>query len=91
MFVVGPAIGYIVGGMFLNIYADFDTLEPGQTIPITPKSPLWVGAWWIGFVLAWLLAWFFAFIIALYPAVLPGAEQYNQVTGIVSLSHPIIN
>ena len=68
-FVVGPAIGYMLGGSLLEMYVDFDTLE---TLPaFTSSSQMWVGAWWLGFVIAWIMAWTCALFIFCYPAVLP--------------------
>jgi len=78
-FVIGPAIGYILGGRLLALYTDFDTLEPGVNVSLTTNSPLWVGAWWLGFLITWLMAWCCSFCFALFPAVLPGAEKHNQV------------
>ena len=54
---IGPAIGYILGGRLLTLYTDFDTLEPGVNVSLTTNSPLWVGAWWLGFLITWLMAW----------------------------------
>ena len=54
---IGPAIGYILGGRLLALYTDFDTLEPGVNVSLTTNSPLWVGAWWLGFLITWLMAW----------------------------------
>jgi len=45
--VIGPALGYILGGGLLKVFVD--------TVPsldITPESVIWVGAWWPGFLLA---------------------------------------
>ena len=41
-FVVGPALGYLFGGLFLNIYTDFDAGI--QIEGLDKNSPLWVGA-----------------------------------------------
>ena len=49
-FVVGPAIGYILGGYFLEIYTDFDQGPTPQML--NSDSPLWVGAWWFGFMIS---------------------------------------
>ncbi|EDQ90830.1 uncharacterized protein MONBRDRAFT_460, partial [Monosiga brevicollis MX1] len=45
----GPALGYILGGVFLNIYVS-PGHETGQDID--PDSTGWVGAWWIGFLIS---------------------------------------
>ncbi|XP_022088820.1 solute carrier organic anion transporter family member 4A1-like [Acanthaster planci] len=45
---LGPAVGYLVGGLFLGIYTDFPKQPPGG---ISDDHPLWVGAWWLGSVM----------------------------------------
>ncbi|XP_033640416.1 solute carrier organic anion transporter family member 4A1-like [Asterias rubens] len=45
---LGPAIGYLVGGLFLGIYTDFPK-EPNEGI--NADHPLWIGAWWLGLVM----------------------------------------
>ena len=49
-FIVGPAIGYMLGGYFLTIYTDFD--QKGNILNLDSDSNLWVGAWWLGFMLS---------------------------------------
>ncbi|KAK3087766.1 hypothetical protein FSP39_010363 [Pinctada imbricata] len=49
---LGPALGYIVGGQMLDIYVDYFEVDG---IALTPEDPRWVGAWWIGFVVAFVL------------------------------------
>ena len=81
MFVVGPAIGFMMGGRFLSMYTDFNVLSDSEfaSLKLTEGSPLWVGAWWLGFVIAWLMAWACSFVIGLYPATLPGASVHNEI------------
>ena len=68
-FVVGPALGYLLGGFFLSIYTDIDS---GIAIEnLTSDSPLWVGAWWMGFLMAFVLTWCCAFFLSCYPSVIP--------------------
>ena len=68
-FVVGPAIGYMLGGSLLELYVDFGALE--TELPFTASDQVWVGAWWVGFVIAWVMSWVCAFFIFCYPALLP--------------------
>ncbi|KAL1487255.1 hypothetical protein MTO96_046598, partial [Rhipicephalus appendiculatus] len=49
--VMGPAIGFILGGTFLKTYADVSV--DAASIGLSPSSTVWVGAWWIGFVITW--------------------------------------
>ena len=68
-FVVGPAIGYMLGGSLLKLYVDYDTLT--SSLPFTASDQIWVGAWWVGFVIAWIMSWSCALFIFCYPAILP--------------------
>lgn len=48
------------------------------SLTITPASPRWVGAWWIGFLVSGVLAFIVAFPIGGFPKILPGSEAYRQ-------------
>jgi len=47
---VGPAFGYILGAVTTKYYIDFDRVE-GE-VNLTPSDPAWIGAWWLGFLVA---------------------------------------
>ncbi|KAK3524009.1 hypothetical protein QTP70_017519 [Hemibagrus guttatus] len=49
--VIGPALGYLLGSVLLRFYVDFDTMSPGKIL-LERTDPRWVGAWWLGFLLA---------------------------------------
>ncbi|XP_060792871.1 solute carrier organic anion transporter family member 4A1-like [Neoarius graeffei] len=68
---IGPAAGYLLGGYFLNIYT-----EIGQITLLTPESPLWVGAWWLGFLAGGAAALITAVPILGYPRQLPGSQRF---------------
>ncbi|XP_019492785.1 PREDICTED: solute carrier organic anion transporter family member 4A1 isoform X3 [Hipposideros armiger] len=69
--ILGPAAGYLIGGALLNIYT-----EIGQRTELTTESPLWVGAWWVGFLGAGAAASLIAIPILGYPRQLPGSQRY---------------
>ncbi|TKC45025.1 hypothetical protein EI555_003537 [Monodon monoceros] len=75
--ILGPAAGYLVGGALLNIYT-----EIGQRTELTIESPLWVGAWWVGFLGTGVAAFLIAMPILGYPRqlpdvhILPGSQRY---------------
>ncbi|KAK3087002.1 hypothetical protein FSP39_000238 [Pinctada imbricata] len=75
--IVGPAIGYLAGGAFLDIYVDFNSVD-SSSVKITPDSPRWVGAWWVGFLITAALAFIVAFPLGGFPTSLPGSSQYRQ-------------
>ncbi|KAK3593464.1 hypothetical protein CHS0354_020230 [Potamilus streckersoni] len=74
---LGPGIGYIVGGQFLNIYVDFDRVDLAS-IMMTPTDPRWVGAWWLGFVLSCGLFWIIAIPLFAFGAELPSARSVRD-------------
>ncbi len=68
---IGPGIGYMVGGAFLNIYTDFGSVNL-STLDLTPRDPGWVGAWWLGFIIGGAIAFLVAVPILGFPSELPG-------------------
>ncbi|XP_055958060.1 solute carrier organic anion transporter family member 4C1 [Patella vulgata] len=75
--ILGPGIGYIVGGQFLNFYVDFDRLDSAG-LSITPDDPRWVGAWWIGFLVAAILNLTVALPLFLFGKELPSAKHVRE-------------
>lgn len=69
---LGPAIGFLVGGFLLDIYTDFATV-PTDSLPIESDSPLWVGAWWLGFLITSGLGLCVVLPLSGFPKRLPGA------------------
>nr|XP_057941603.1 solute carrier organic anion transporter family member 4A1 [Doryrhamphus excisus]XP_057941604.1 solute carrier organic anion transporter family member 4A1 [Doryrhamphus excisus]XP_057941605.1 solute carrier organic anion transporter family member 4A1 [Doryrhamphus excisus] len=80
--IVGPAAGYLLGGYFLNIYTEIHL-----TTDMTPENPLWVGAWWIGFLVGGAAGLLVAFPILGYPRHLPGSEEHKAMR--VSEAHQL--
>ncbi|XP_006885801.1 PREDICTED: solute carrier organic anion transporter family member 2B1 [Elephantulus edwardii] len=48
---LGPGLAYGLGGLMLRLYVDIDRMPEGG-ISLTSKDPRWVGAWWLGFLVA---------------------------------------
>lgn len=74
MAVVGPAIGYGLGGQFLKVYVDAPYVDPA-VLGITPSSDRWLGGWWMGFFVSGTLAILSAIPILMIPPVLPKTED----------------
>ncbi|CAH1775346.1 unnamed protein product [Owenia fusiformis] len=79
---VGPALGYVAGGQFLNIYVDAAVTNSAD-ISITDEDPRWVGAWWLGFAIGCCGFVVVAAMLFCYGYELPDAkeaktERYSQ-------------
>ncbi|KAL4218293.1 Solute carrier organic anion transporter [Mactra antiquata] len=74
---LGPGIGYIVGGQFLNMYVDFDKVDV-DSIDLKTDDPRWVGAWWASFFITMSLAWLIAVPLSMFGAELPTAKKIRE-------------
>ncbi|KAJ8322339.1 hypothetical protein KUTeg_000810 [Tegillarca granosa] len=74
---LGPALGYLIGGQFLNIYVDFDVSESHRG-SLTPDDPRWVGAWWLGYIFASVLSLLVAIPISAFGKELPSASTVRS-------------
>uniref|UniRef100_A0A8C3VQN7 Solute carrier organic anion transporter family member n=1 Tax=Catagonus wagneri TaxID=51154 RepID=A0A8C3VQN7_9CETA len=81
--ILGPAAGYLVGGALLNVYTE---IASSRRTDLTTESPLWVGAWWVGFLGAGAAAVLIAVPILGYPRQLPGRLG---VPGLASKTHQL--
>ncbi|XP_069106710.1 solute carrier organic anion transporter family member 4A1-like [Argopecten irradians] len=73
--VLGPALGFVVGGLLLDVYVDFDVVDM-NSVTIDSTSSLFVGAWWAGFVVCGLLTVIVSLFILAFPATLPNSAKY---------------
>lgn len=73
---IAPAVGFILGGMFLLVYKTLG--EPPQGL--TAENANWVGAWWLGFLIAAFLGFVFGSILLLFPS---QVNEYCQLQGII--------
>ncbi|NXM92235.1 SO2B1 protein, partial [Oenanthe oenanthe] len=49
--VVGPGVAFMLGSAMLRFYVDIDKVSTAE-VPLTSQDPRWVGAWWLGFLVA---------------------------------------
>ncbi|KFO99642.1 Solute carrier organic anion transporter family member 2B1, partial [Calypte anna] len=49
--VIGPGVAFMLGSAMLRFYVDIDKIS-GDEVQLTNKDPRWVGAWWLGFLVA---------------------------------------
>ena len=71
--IVGPAIGFGLGGAFLTIYVD-----PGTETTLEQTDTGWVGAWWIGFVFFGVLSLILSVPFFMFPETYPDTFLIQQ-------------
>lgn len=77
--IFGPAFGFLMSSSFLRYHTDF--LQPEHQFAIVnldETDPKWVGAWWIGFLVASFLAILAVFPIITLPKVLPESLKWHR-------------
>ncbi|XP_062484484.1 solute carrier organic anion transporter family member 4C1 isoform X2 [Pezoporus occidentalis] len=75
MSLLGPAVGYILGGQLLNIYID---IEIPESTKMDPDDPRWLGAWWIGFLVCFVAVWPLIIPFSCFPKYLPGTAKIQS-------------
>ncbi|NXC02455.1 SO4C1 protein, partial [Orthonyx spaldingii] len=88
MSLLGPAIGYVLGGQLLKVYIDIQIPERQDTTytEVDPGDPRWLGAWWIGFLACFFVIWLLIIPFSCFPRHLPGtakiqAEKISETHG----------
>ncbi|XP_069175707.1 solute carrier organic anion transporter family member 74D [Procambarus clarkii] len=71
--ILGPVIGFFVGGKCLSVWID-----PSQQPNLTRKDPRWYGAWWIGFLVIGFGLLLTGNLLFLFPRKLPGTQKREQ-------------
>ncbi|XP_046890075.1 solute carrier organic anion transporter family member 1C1 [Hypomesus transpacificus] len=49
--IIGPVFGYLLGSLCAKIYVDIGYVDM-ESVTITPSDARWVGAWWLGYLIA---------------------------------------
>ncbi|XP_007503617.1 solute carrier organic anion transporter family member 1C1 isoform X1 [Monodelphis domestica] len=53
--IIGPIFGFLLGSMCAKLYVDIGFVNL-DNLAITPKDTQWVGAWWLGYLIAGTLS-----------------------------------
>ncbi|XP_029303449.1 solute carrier organic anion transporter family member 2B1 isoform X2 [Cottoperca gobio] len=75
---IGPALGFITGSFMLRFYVDFDKLSKDQ-IEMNHQDLRWVGAWWLGFLVASCLLFLAALPYLFFPRSIPKEDGADDV------------
>lgn len=86
---IGPAIGFLEGGFFLNSWVDMVGLPAGFE-QLTPTSANWAGRWWIGILLAGCGILLLAPFFLLMPETTVRVFGQSDPSLSLSLSDPIL-
>ncbi|KAM6986872.1 solute carrier organic anion transporter family member 1C1 [Aplochiton taeniatus] len=68
--VIGPVFGYLLGSLCAKIYVDIGFVNM-ESITITPEDARWVGAWWLGYLIAGVITLLSALPFWFLPRFLP--------------------
>uniref|UniRef100_A0A3B5MUE0 Solute carrier organic anion transporter family member n=1 Tax=Xiphophorus couchianus TaxID=32473 RepID=A0A3B5MUE0_9TELE len=74
---IGPAIGFVTGSFLLRFYVDFDKLSRDE-IKLDQKDLRWVGAWWLGFLVASSFLFLTALPYLFFPREMPKEVSQDQ-------------
>ena len=71
--IVGPAVGFGLGGAFLTIYVD-----PWKDTTLEESDPGWVGAWWLGFILCGVISLLMSISFFMFPEKYQNSDAIQQ-------------
>ncbi|XP_065283051.1 solute carrier organic anion transporter family member 4A1-like isoform X1 [Dermacentor albipictus] len=81
MAVLGPAFGFLVAGYFLSVFVD---LKDVSQLGLTSQSSVWIGAWWVGFLVAAIMGGIVSIPMATFPKHLPSYQHCQMVRRLYS-------
>ncbi|NWS79956.1 SO1C1 protein, partial [Toxostoma redivivum] len=53
--IIGPIFGFLLGSLCAKLYVDIGFVDL-DSVTISPKDAQWVGAWWLGYLIAGLVS-----------------------------------
>ncbi|XP_068860086.1 solute carrier organic anion transporter family member 1C1-like isoform X2 [Aphelocoma coerulescens] len=55
MAIIGPIFGFLLGSLCAKLYVDIGFVDL-DSVTISPKDVQWVGAWWLGYLIAGVIS-----------------------------------
>ncbi|XP_051881646.1 solute carrier organic anion transporter family member 2B1 [Pristis pectinata] len=77
--VLGPGFGFVLGASVLRLFIDIDKTAAGD-IDLEFGDPRWLGAWWLGFLMAASCVLIFSFPYFFFPREMPkeGSKDHQS-------------
>jgi len=72
---LGPAVGYLMNGKLLDHWIDPSNPPPDG---LTPKSSMWMGNWWMGYMIFGGISFVFLPVLSCFPRYLPGTVAVRK-------------
>ncbi|NWR43251.1 SO2B1 protein, partial [Regulus satrapa] len=93
--VIGPGVAFMLGSAMLRFYVDIDKVSAAE-VQLTNKDPRWVGAWWLGFLVAASLVALSALPYFFFPREMPkevgelSAHTHTPRSTVVFSGFPVV-
>ncbi|XP_058511640.1 solute carrier organic anion transporter family member 1C1 [Ochotona princeps] len=88
--IIGPIFGFLLGSLCAKLYVDIGFVNLDQ-VTITPKDPQWVGAWWLGYLIAGILSLLAAVPFWCLPKSPPGPQSKEESSSCCEKSRFIVD
>ncbi|NXO22029.1 SO2B1 protein, partial [Cisticola juncidis] len=90
--IIGPGVAFMLGSAMLRFYVDIDKVSTAE-VQLTNKDPRWVGAWWLGFLVAASMVALSALPYFFFPREMPKEGRHSQAgfpaVLLRNLRHPV--
>ncbi|XP_078452505.1 solute carrier organic anion transporter family member 1C1-like [Lampetra planeri] len=80
---IGPAVGFLVGSVCTKLFVDVGFVNM-EEVTISPQDSRWVGAWWLGFLIAGGITLLTALPLWFFPASVPHEEELATAAAAVA-------
>ncbi|NWX63641.1 SO2B1 protein, partial [Promerops cafer] len=85
--VIGPGVAFMLGSAMLRFYVDINKVSTAE-VQLTNKDPRWVGAWWLGFLVAASLVALSALPYFFFPREMP--KEVGEVLHTHTARSPLV-